>query len=107
MSLVELIKQMSTEAVKASKPVEVVFGSVLSINPFKVKLDQKLILSDTHLTGDYTPSNYIVGDSVTMLRVQGGKKYCILPSGSGGGSSGGSDFNLDYDSDNEELIVES
>lgn len=103
MSLVELIKQISSEAIKASKPVEVVSGSVLSINPFKVKIDQKLILGDAHLTGDYVAANYSIGDKLTMLRVQGGKTYHILPSGSVG--SGGSDFDIDYDQENEEVIL--
>ncbi len=106
MNLVELIKQISSDAIKASKPVEVVSGSVLSIKPFKIKIDQKLILGDVHLTGDYIASNYSVGEKLTMLRVQGGKKYHILPSGSNSGT-GGSDFDLDYDQENEELILES
>ena len=102
MSLVELIKQISSDAIKASKPVEVVTGSVLSISPFKVKIDQKLILSEVHLTGDYIASNYSIGDKVTMLREQGGKKYHVLVNKVSGGG-----LNIDYDPDNEELILES
>ena len=101
MSLVELIKRISNEAVKASKPVEIVEGSVLSINPFEVKIDQRLILSDTHLTGDYIASNYAIGDKITMLRIQGGKKYYIMPSNKGGSG----EFSIDYDETNEEIIV--
>lgn len=104
MTLVELIKQISSDAIRASKPVEVVTGSVLSINPFKVKIDQKLILGDAQLTGKYVATNYSVNDEVDMIRIQGGKKYYVLPSGSGG-SSGGSDFSMDYDPTNEEVIL--
>jgi len=102
MSLVELIKQISNDAIKASKPVEVVTGSVLSVSPFKVKIDQKLILSETHLTGDYISANYAIGDKVTMLREQGGKKYHVLV-----GKVSGGGLNIEYDPENEELILES
>ena len=77
MSLIETIKRISADERKASKPVEVVFGTVLSSNPLKIKIDQLLVLSEPHLIlGNHKEFND--GDWVILLRIQGGKKYLIL-----------------------------
>lgn len=47
--MVELIKQAAIEAVKESKPTSIVFGQVTSINPLKISIDQKLILTSAQL----------------------------------------------------------
>ena len=103
MSLIEVIKEICNETVKASKPMELVIGSVLSINPFQVKIDQRLILTDAHLSGDYNPDSYSIGDGVSLLRIQGGKKYYVLPTVTTGGTTSG--VKIEYDADNENLIV--
>ena len=46
---VKLIKKVAVEAVNASKPADVVFGKVISANPLKIKVDQKLILTSAQL----------------------------------------------------------
>ena len=97
MSLINVIKQICDETVKASKPVELINGVVLSVDPILVKIDQRLILSDIHL--DNIPE-LSVGDTVSMLRIQGGKKYFILPCGV---TAGG--LKIKYDPANENLIV--
>lgn len=43
------IKKASVEAVEASKPVNVAFGKVIAINPLKIQIEQKLILSTQQL----------------------------------------------------------
>lgn len=102
MSLIEVIKQASIEAVRANKPVEVVFGNVLSVSPLKVKLDQKLILNEAQLIlGAYTADSFVVGNKLVLLRVQGGKQYLVLPTI----TAGGSEFDMEYDEPNEEIIL--
>lgn len=47
--LVKLIKRMATEAVNAAKPSNMVFGTVISEDPLKIKVDQKMILTTAQL----------------------------------------------------------
>jgi hypothetical protein len=48
-NLVELIKRAAVEAVNEAKPTSIVFGQVTSIDPLKIAIDQKLILTSTQL----------------------------------------------------------
>ena len=43
---VKSIKKVSMEAVKASKPTDVDYGTVQSVSPLKIFIDQKLILTE-------------------------------------------------------------
>ena len=97
MNLLESIKIASIDAINASKPVEIVFGIVLSIEPLKIDLEQKLTLSESFLI---VPEQFTdrkinividdeekeieiksalkVDDKLILARVQGGQKYLVL-----------------------------
>lgn len=104
-TLIQLIKQAAVEAVKASEPSDFVFGTVLSVKPLKIEVDQKLILTEEFLlltsnvmdykvkakmysigdSGDGTEQQKMTvynglktGDMVIMLKQQGGQKYVVL-----------------------------
>lgn len=62
--LVKAIKKAAVEAVNASKPSNMVFGKVISIAPLKVKVDQKLILTEAQLVLSRNVTDYIL--SVTV-----------------------------------------
>lgn len=96
---VRAIKTAALEAVDASKPVEVRFGTVVSADPLQIKVDQKVTLSGKQIvlsaafakrtepvTGleaigitsieiDNSPKE---GEIVIMLRFQGGQRYLII-----------------------------
>ena len=91
--MLDAIKQAAKEAVDASKPVCVESGIVISVNPLKVNVEQRLTLeADFLIQTDATKelkltigdTEYIVrrglqaGDKVILLRVQGGQQYVIL-----------------------------
>ena len=97
MNLLESIKTASIDAINASKPVEIVFGIVLSIEPLKIDLEQKLTLSESFLIvpEEFTDrkinividdeekeieikSALKVDDKLILARVQGGQKYLVL-----------------------------
>lgn len=97
MNLLETIKTASIDAINASKPVEIVFGIVLSVNPLKINLEQKLTLSESFLIvpEDFTDRkiNIViddeekeieiknalkVDDKLILARIQGGQKYLVL-----------------------------
>ncbi|WP_440188919.1 DUF2577 domain-containing protein [Anaerocolumna jejuensis] len=69
---------MALEAVEASKPTVVLFGTVSSINPLSVYLEQKRTITKDFLVVTDKAKNLTVGDTVVMIRMQGGQKYIVL-----------------------------
>ncbi|WP_291579566.1 DUF2577 domain-containing protein [Clostridium sp. UBA6640] len=106
MGMINIIKKAGIDAVGASNPVNIIFGEVLNVEDFKIKIDQKLILpkeffiipesltkyeidlSHNHNYTNGSTSNALnkvvireglkQGDKVLLLRVQGGQQYIIL-----------------------------
>ena len=104
--LVKLIKQASTEAVEAGKPVNVCYGTVVSASPLQIQVEQKMTLGEAQLiltrnVTDYTVSVSVdwtdddgtaingtktmtvnnaltAGETVIMLRWQSGQKFVVL-----------------------------
>ena len=79
-NMIQTIKKAALDAVEASKPMNVLFGTVTSTKPMLVKIDQKLTLNQNFLLITKTAKELplVTGDSVILLRVQGGQKYLIL-----------------------------
>ncbi|MFJ8090838.1 DUF2577 domain-containing protein [Lysinibacillus sp. NPDC095746] len=96
--ILKLIKRITLDAVNSQKLSDIVYGTVISENPLKVQIDQKLTLDEAHLkltkavkdhevemsigSGSmqiYTVYNGLLkGDKVTMIRAQGGQQYLII-----------------------------
>lgn len=96
-TLVQAIKQAALDAVRASGPMGVCYGTVTSVVPLEIRVDQKKILTDAQLiltsavrntAVDITVDNVRkpyqihlglkVGEKVVLLRCDGGQKYIIL-----------------------------
>jgi len=56
--LVKSIKRAAVEAVEAGKPVEVCFGTVESVSPIKIKVEQKMTLGAAQLVLSRNVTNY-------------------------------------------------
>lgn len=57
----ELMKQSAIDAYDSSKPMAIIYGTVISASPLKIQVDQKLILPEeflilTNSTRDYSVS---------------------------------------------------
>jgi len=91
--MLEAIKKAAMDAVVASNPVAVMFGTVTKTNPLEVNVDQRFTLdadflvqtaATTELKVTIGGTEYVMreglqaGDRVVLLRVQGGQKYLIL-----------------------------
>lgn len=74
-----MMKQIAAGVFEAQKPVEVCFGMVQSLSPFQVRLDQKKILGKEYfiVRAGVTAQSFEVGDTLILLRVQGGQQYLI------------------------------
>jgi hypothetical protein len=97
--MIEVIKKAALDAVMASSPAAILYGTVISTNPLMINIEQKLTLNSDHLlltdnvrdySVDLKPSaggilqNYTVYNSlkkdeqVLLLQLQGGQKYVIM-----------------------------
>lgn len=96
-SMLETIKMASLQAVDASNPVNVLFGTISSASPLKVNVEQRFSLSSGFLTVAKHLTDYDVdmeiegelkkvkvknalksGDEVILIRKEGGQKYVIV-----------------------------
>ena len=97
MNLLETIKTAAIDAVNSTKPVEIVLGIVLSTQPLKIELEQKLLLSEAFVIVPEELTNRTVkimiddvekeieiknalqaGDKLALAKIQGGQKYLVL-----------------------------
>ncbi len=76
----DLIKEICKSERIASYPMEMCYGTVVSINPFQIRLSQKNILGKAFFVvfNGITSSSFKVGDQLILLRQQGGQEYLIL-----------------------------
>lgn len=98
-SLTEMIKKAAMDAVAASNPVTVLFGTVTSVDPIQINVEQRMTLGAEQLAlsslvsdfeadmtidtqvGKQSVQVYLglsAGESVVLLRTQGGQKYLVL-----------------------------
>lgn len=59
---IDVIKRIALDAVEASKPVKVCFGTVKSTDPLKIFVDQKMLLDETRLV----LTRNVIGYDTTM-----------------------------------------
>lgn len=64
---VEAVKRAAVEAVEAGKPVNVVFGTVISTSPLKIQADQKSIYTSKMLVLSRNVTDYDVYMTVDHL----------------------------------------
>lgn len=75
----ETIKRIALSAVDSTNPVQVLFGTVTKTNPIEITVHQKLLLTRdflVHLQRD--GSALVQGDTVLLVRVQGGQKFVVM-----------------------------
>lgn len=111
--IIDIIKRVALNAFEASNPVKLLFGKVVSTDPVKIQVGEFLNLTKEFLVINGSVS---VGDTVTLIRCQGGQKYVVLgtrvgyventvyvgggemlPDGTMASGSGGGEWRLPYD----------
>lgn len=72
-NLLEVIKQISVEAVDAKKPAGLLFGKVISASPLKITVEQKMTLTMEQLVLTRNVTDYKVMMTVKHLTEDKGK----------------------------------
>lgn len=70
-ALVEAVKRASRDEWKASKPVHVYFGEVLSKAPLKINVEQKMILGESQLILTRNVTDYMTTVTVQWTTNEG------------------------------------
>lgn len=73
--IIETIKKVALAAFEATKPVQLMFGEVTSVEPVEIQVGSLLKLTQKFLVINGSVSK---GDKVTLIRCQGGQKYVVL-----------------------------
>ncbi|HFL2491481.1 TPA: DUF2577 domain-containing protein [Clostridioides difficile] len=79
--LLQIIKKAAMDAVETSNPIQIAFGTIESISPLRVKIEQKLSIGEIFLIQTETFKRYTdkkIGDKLVLIRMQGGQQYLIL-----------------------------
>ncbi len=82
--ILSLIKKAAVEAVRQTKPMELVFGSVAQEEdiendiPLIIQVEQKKPLTRAFFVENRLLDGLELGDKLVLLQVQGGQKYYIL-----------------------------
>ena len=84
---VELVKQAAVEAVEATKPVQFLFGKVISVSPLKIQVSAKSI---------YTEKMLILTRSVTDFEVDMTVSHITENRAGGSGDPAFASHNHDY-----------
>lgn len=98
-NLHDTIKRIALGAIRSSKPVEILYGKVISADPIKINIEQRLTLDESFLVltrnvvdyktemsfDDPLIKNEVTiynglknGDMVILQRIQGGQKFIVL-----------------------------
>ena len=75
---IDTIKRAAAEAIAADKPVQLLFGTVVSASPLKIQLDQKATLLDidvSHWTEFEKKHQHRTSDGATALPTSHRHKY--------------------------------
>lgn len=93
--IIEVIKRVALNAFEASNPVQIMFGTVISTDPVKIQVGELLTLTKEFLVINGSISK---GDSVSLIRCQGGQRYVVLGTRTGYIEntvySGGGDYSI-------------
>lgn len=77
--LYNTMQQIARNVMEAEKPMEIVFGTVQSLSPFRIRLSQKLLLEQSFFVvkQGVSVASFEVGDRLILFRFSGGQKYLI------------------------------
>ena len=79
-NLMESMRQIAANERQAALPMTICFGKVVALSPFRVQVDQKLVLTKEFfiVKSGVSASSFKVDDVLILFRNEGGQKYLIF-----------------------------
>lgn len=79
-NLMESMRQIAANERQAALLMTICFGKVIALSPFRVQVDQKLVLTKEFfiVKSGVSASSFKVGDVLILFRNEGGQKYLIF-----------------------------
>lgn len=79
-NLMESMRQIAANERQAALPMTICFGKVIALSPFRVQVDQKLVLTKEFfiVKNGVSASSFKMGDVLILFRNEGGQKYLIF-----------------------------
>ena len=79
-NLMESMRQIAANERQAALPMTICFGKVIALSPFRVQIDQKLVLTKEFfiVKSGVSASSFKVGDVLILFRNDGGQKYLVF-----------------------------
>lgn len=79
-NLMESMRQIAANEREAALPMTICFGKVIALSPFRVQIDQKLVLTKEFfiVKSGVSAASFKVGDVLILFRNEGGQKYLIF-----------------------------
>lgn len=79
-NLLESMRQIAANERQAALPMTICFGKVIALSPFRVQIDQKLVLTKEFfiVKSGVSASSFKMGDVLILFRNEGGQKYLIF-----------------------------
>ena len=84
---VQLVKQAAVEAVEAGKPVHLLFGTVIQVDPVKIQVDQKSIYTEKMLVFTRNVTDYEVDITVSHQTEEISHGHPVTDTFTGGGTA--------------------
>lgn len=85
--MVQLVKKAAVEAVEAAKPVQFLFGQVISASPLKIQVDQKSIYTEKMLVLTRSVTDFEIDISISAQSVVISHGHPITDTYTGGGTA--------------------
>ena len=78
--LFNAMKQIAKDVFDTLQPADWCYGKVISLDPFQVQIDQKLVLTKEFfiVKSGVSASSFKVGDVLILFSNEGGQKYLIF-----------------------------
>lgn len=79
-NLAQTIKKAAMDAVRASKPCDILTGTITSVSPLKIKISQKGTLEGDFfaVTETFDKKTHKTGDKVILIQGIGAQRYLVI-----------------------------
>ena len=78
MAIIDTIRRVIKDYLDYTVLSNGIVGTVVSVNPVRIKIDANITLTEEFLQVDYPIPPGAVGQQISLLRAVGGQKYYVM-----------------------------